>query len=268
MIARTLVTFPGRHGDLLWALPTIRALAEVRGEAVDLLICGEFAGLVPLLQIQPYLAAVRADETWGIGMGWQPTTQYGPYEAVYHLGYRRWPELPLPEETQRTLQAEYAMDVGLDLTRPWITPPPWEEPRDLVFGWTDCYFELKYGLTELLAPDEPDAAYVNVIGIVPPGSRWVTEGGYLPTSWLEAAAWISRSRALLTDCSALHVLAVGLGIPVVVVEPMEARWNPIFYPLGMDGPPVTVVKGTDGRPTFDSRHCRETLTRILTREPV
>jgi hypothetical protein len=67
----------------------------------------------------------------------------------------------------------------------------------------------------------------------------------------------------LGDCSAWHVLAMAMGIPVVLVEPLEARWNPIFYPLGMDGPQVTMVRGNDGNPTFDARHVADALTRAL-----
>ena len=80
---------------------------------------------------------------------------------------------------------------------------------------------------------------------------------------VEATAWIAGAKVLLTDCSALHVLAVALGIPTVIVEPMEARWNTIFYPLGFDGPQVTIVKGLDGQPTFDARHVTETLSKVI-----
>ncbi len=258
-----LCTFPGRHGDLLWALPTIRAISEAAGEPVDLQIAGEFGGLLPLLALQPYLRHILADPEWSAGESMPPTIFGGPKTPVYHLGYPRWPELPLPFETQETARALMPADLNLHLDQPWLQAIPMP-PRDVVFGFTDCWFELKYGLTELLFPDEDrEPANVNAIGIFPPGSRWVTEGDYKPTTWLEAAGWISSARALLTDCSALHVLAVALGIPTVIVEPMEARWNPIFYPLGYDGPQVTVVKGLDGKPTFDARHVTETLSRVI-----
>ncbi len=48
----TLCTFPGRYGDIIWALPTVRGISEVEGP-VDLLIAGEFASIVPLLEQQP-----------------------------------------------------------------------------------------------------------------------------------------------------------------------------------------------------------------------
>jgi hypothetical protein len=43
---------------------------------------------------------------------------------------------------------------------------------------------------------------------------------------------------------------------------MEARWNPIFYPLGKTGR-VRLVTGNDGLPTIDARHTAEVLREVL-----
>lgn len=257
-MSRILCTFPGRHGDLLWALPTMRAISQIYGP-VDLLIAGEFKGLIPILKACPYLDRIAADDQWSCAT-WQPPDRediISPYEKEIHLGYRRWPERTLPEEVYLNGVAGigHALEM-LDLRTPWISPHvSANHTREVAYGFTDCHFELKFGITELCWPDTADH---RIIGIFPPG-RWTTEATYKPTSWEEARTWISNAEVFLTDCSALHVLAVALGVPVVIVEPMEARWNPIFYPLGMDGPQVTVVKGLDGKPTFDARHVQEVL---------
>ncbi len=262
-----LCTFPGRHGDLLWALPTVRAISEHLNTKVDLLIAGEFAGILPLLVQQPYLDHIHADPDWGMGHGWNPPNRedwISPYQEVFHLGYRRWPERVLPAEVWLTAVGNYSKlaDLpGIELERPWIRlqpgmPPRW---RRVSFGFSDCYFELKYGITELLFPEDTSDTPSGTVGVFPPGSRWCSEGGYTSTTWLEAAADIAGSKRFLTDCSALHVLAVALGTPVVMLEPMDARWNDLFYPLGKDGPEVTLVKGLDGLPTFDARHVKEAL---------
>jgi hypothetical protein len=292
---RVLVTFPGRVGDILWALPSIRALSRRLGEPVDLLICGEFGNLIPLLQRQPYLGQVVALPPWGMAMGWQPPPvgiTGGPYDQVIHLGYRRWPELPLPFETLHTLN-QWSLIAGskwtrigqltyedLVLTEPWITSPsksPWRSA--FVCGFSECHFELKFGLYELLtqychAPvDEEDPYHVsrnpypweewtNPVSICM-GTRWEQEGGHKGATWEEGADLLARTGGFLGDCSGWHVLAVAMGVPVVLVEPMEARHNPIFYPLGWDGPQVTIVKGLDGKPTVDARHTAETLRRVL-----
>ena len=84
-------------------------------------------------------------------------------------------------------------------------------------------------------------------------------------TWEQHATTFRNADVVLACNSALHVLAVAVGTPVVMVEPLEARWNPIFLPLGMDGPQITVVKGNDGRPTWDSRAARDTLLAVLQR---
>jgi len=272
---RILCTFPGRAGDLLWALPTVRAIAESAGDPVGLQISGEFAPMVDLLCQQPYIRMVYADTNWnlsdwkerGLEHDWQPPAVAG-YDQVIHLGYRRWPELPLPYEifNNAVEHAPLALLPAPDLDRPWIQVRLWQEatPLPLTIGFTECHFETKVGLLALLQgrTQTPEEGFLAVM-LAAPGSRWVTEADYPPIEWLEAARRIAASKALLADCSALHVLAVAIGVPVVCVEPMEARWNGIFWPLGQDGPQVTLVKGHDHRPTVDARHVGEALDRAL-----
>jgi hypothetical protein len=46
------------------------------------------------------------------------------------------------------------------------------------------------------------------------------------------------------------------------MEPAEARWNDVFYPYGKIDR-VRLVTGTDGRPTFDARHCMDAIREVL-----
>lgn len=274
---RVLVTFPGRAGDLLWALPAVRAVSEHFQTPVNLLIAGEFAGMVPLLHQQSYLRVVIAEAAWALTppQDWNPPGQpYMGYDRVYHLGYRGWPAKPLPFETQDTLATVWDLDDGpipvIDLGRAWIHATAGSgQARQLCWGWSDCWFELKYGLVTLVrraikatAPSPAGSWH----GVLAPGSRWTTEaelrGNNRADTWVDAAQWISGCQVFLGDCSALHVLAVAMGKPVLLVEPMEARWNDLFYPLGKTGR-VRLLTGNDGLPTFDSRHCADALKELL-----
>lgn len=281
---KVLCTFPGRYGDLLWALPTIRAISRRIGESVDLTIAGEFSSILPLLGKQPYLGAVTADPDWPLHPEYRRPAQVPPgYDAVIHLGYNGWPQRPLPFETLDCLNEELGklpwssvaarwihntpiQDEELKLTEPWIAVPPHGLQPPWVFGFSDTHFELKYGIIQLLTrkyrPVIDGAAQLPPI-CVGRNVRWIEEGGYYPMTWVDAAQWIQSAKLFLGCCSALHVLAVAVGTPVVLMEPMEARWNPIFYPLGMDGPQVTMVRGLDGNPTFDLRHTRETMQAVM-----
>jgi hypothetical protein len=98
-----------------------------------------------------------------------------------------------------------------------------------------------------------------------PGSRWQTEAWHGITSWETAAGLIASSQLFLGCCSALHVLACGLGVPVVLMEPNPHRHHVNFYPYGTEGPRVTLVRGNDGQPTFDARHVLDAVRAGLAR---
>ena len=278
MAPRILCTFPGRYGDLLWALPTVRAISQFHEQPVELCIAGEFESLLPLLEQQEYLADVFAVDHWAMTPTenwWIPPTigQWEDrYDRVYHLGYRGWPDAPLPKYVYQQTEREYP-ELGLpelDLYTPWIeVVQPTCAPVSWTCGFTEAWFELKFGVWELLST----AARYNRLkedleeGCLSlcTGARWQKEAKHGGCGWLEAAYWIAGSRAFLGDCSALHVLACAVGTPVVCYEPMEARHNDIFYPYGKVGR-VKLVLGNDGKPTIDSRHTWDTLQEVLAQQ--
>lgn len=96
--------------------------------------------------------------------------------------------------------------------------------------------------------------------------RWDVEAGMGAVHWERAASTLARAKVALCDCSALHVLAVAVGTPVVVMEPNPHRWNRIFWPLGRSGPQVYGVDGNDGQPSFDSRHTADRVIEVAGRE--
>lgn len=259
---RVLVSFPGRAGDLLWSLPSVRAISEALGHPVDLQICGAFGGLTELLLAQPYLHSVWADPRWQLvpPEEWRAPRLPQDYDRVIHLGYRGWPKLPLPMEVYQTaLQDPQTPPLApLDLDRPWITVTPFAyAAHTAAVGFSDNHFELKYGLYTLL-----NRSLRPLFPLAAPGSRWALEGRVAPSSWLAAASLIAGATVFLGCNSGLHVLACALGIPCVIVEPMVDRHNPIFWPFGMDGR-VRCVRGTDGQPTWDARHTADALREAL-----
>lgn len=289
---RVLATFPGKFGDLLWALPTVRAISRRVGEPVDLMIGRDFASIHSLLTQQSYIGQCWAQPEWRTEdtapisprvPTLRPEDQ-APYDLTLHLGYRGWPDPDLMRHTLTTAQIEidHAATNGdvfgvemlqedeLALSEPWIVAPPAKGRAryrwSMVYGFTDEYFELKYGLVQLLErrsfPHRDRVLPSTSIGGNP---RWRQEAGYVDSDWTESAQLVSRANVCLGDCSALHVLAVAVGTPAVLMEPATARHNPVFYPLGQTGPQVTLVRGGDGHPTFDARHVRDALEGLISR---
>lgn len=275
---KILVTCPGKFGDLLWAMATARAIAESYGERVDVMTSASYGSIVPLLRQQPYIHDAGFFVNWVV-QDTAPMTpreppdysnvkQYG-YDRIFHLGYDGWPQHPLPLEHWRLAVAQkewYAGDPPLkdvELGRAWITGAVTEPARDVVAGFTDEHFELKSGLLHLL--ERPPGWNLSGRVVTAPETRWATENYGQPCTWEEAASWIRGARVFLGCCSALHVLAVAVGTPVVLMEPNPHRHNDVFYPLGKVGPQVTLVTGNDGQPTFDARHVADAVESALAR---
>lgn len=271
-----LCTFPGRTGDLLWALPSVRAISETYGQPVDLVVSQKYGpGLKPLLQDQPYLRDVVVDTAWQVQetapiTPRAPQVDAGTYDRVFHLGYETWPTPDLPTDIYDRATRQSDRRLGpLDLARPWITPPAYAkdlDATDLAVGFTDEHFELKYGLYTLLFRRLMDAHPIINLSGAEMSPRWRQEAESYAPDLRTAAAWLSRSRCFVGCCSALHVLAVALGVPAVVVEPNPHRHQAVFWPLGTTGPQVYLVLGGDGGWTWDARHTAETIAAVWQRQ--
>lgn len=300
---KILCTMPGKYGDILWALPTVRALSEGYGQAVDLVVSPRYGAIVPLLQDQPYIGEAWADADWDV-QDTAPMTPRTPpdpswdrvYDRVYHLGYEGWPEGTLAEDLYRRAKIHWwpaPTPTGfppLDLARPWITtptlpPPPlplveWPEGQRrhrIVLGWSEEWFELKVGLSLLLAKALPEA---ELWWIRPWGGRydeidrdqlWPAGGGstrVLPPNlgivragWQETALFFAWADLYVGCLSSAWVLANALGKRCVVVEPNPQRHHPVFWADG--GGKNRLVRGIDGQPTFDARHLADAVRDAL-----
>lgn len=273
-----LVTHAGRHGDCLWALPTVRAISETVGEPVDFCISHKYQGLVPLIQLQPYIRTAFADLTWQV----VETAPIGPpepplehrdqqgreYEKIIHLSFRGWPEAPTLAEGYWLNGAEAVPLEDLEsgdlldrkhLFRPWIEAPRGVPPLDMAIGFTDEYFEVKCGIAQLVFWEFSRMGH-DIAGqvLTAPGSRWEREAEVLSCSFVSAAAAIQAARVFLGCLSSLAVLAAAIGTPRVLVEPNEQRHHAVFQ--HWDQP---LVLGGDAKPTFDARHVADALKRRL-----
>lgn len=272
---KILATHPGRHGDCLWAMATVQAIARSYHTRVDLLLSPAYGpeSFSALLAHQPYVGEVRVAEDWALSESAPitpriPPTVPGGYDEVVHLGYERWPEPDVARATYANAARQLPRLAPLDLSKPWMGPTvapvvPRSVPL-ITVGWSDEHFELKYGLYQLLRTTYVHGGgtlatrlLVNVSG----GPRWVA-AQTPPKDWLHAATWIANAHVFVGCCSGLHVLAVALGVPVIVVEPNPHRHHPCFYPLGTRGQ-VAVLLGGDGQPTVDSRHLIEAIEQRL-----
>lgn len=303
---RILVTHPGRHGDILWALPTVRAISRWASAKVDFMTSKKYGRICDLLNAGAgdYIGYAWGDPAWEIEEGAPITPRVPPlpikylapgvgpvpghevelrYDRIIHLGYPGWPSFPLAQETLLTAEQQMGNQVAayFDLDAPWLkvkAAKP-EGTSVIALGWSEEWIELKMGITSALAQRFAEADQKRALGVPStsfhlvyyPGGRhgeWIKSfpnnvGYHATDSWLLRAQILQESEIFLGCLSGSWVLANALGMPTVICEPEEMRWNPIFW---RDAPRNTLVKGNDGRPTFDSRHVGDALEAALRRK--
>ena len=291
---KILCTMPGRYGDILWALPTVRALSEAYGGPVDFAVSAKYGALAPLLVKQPYIDHVDVMGDWHVEEAAPMTPRVPPealwggpfYDRVFHLGYAGWPEGTLAADIYRRAYHQYRQqgtpDHGrypaLELDRPWITPTATATRPDRPYvwvAWSEEWFELKLGLLVALAARFPEQAF---LWLRPWGGRYdeidfttlhatgMQHHRLGPNVEVVRADWsvtatIAAGAVCYLGClSSQWVLANALGVKVVAVEPAEQRWHPVFW---RESERNVLVRGNDGRPTFDARHVGDVLEGVL-----
>lgn len=276
---RILTTFPGKIGDALWSLPTVRAISRHFGVPVHFAITPEFdragAGLLRLIGEQEYIASTFALPGWEVEYKecMQPREPEvgGEWDRVFHLGYYGWPSCALAKyihEAAAETYQELAMLPEQPDMSPWIMlsspdSPPAGFPEIFV-GWNQEWLELKMGLLLALVEStaQKDPLYSVVCGEGMRHTEWEAIQAFdavelSQCDLYEAAKILAHCHFYLGDLSAQWVLACAMGKPCVVMEPSEARWNPIFW---WDGEGRNrMVLGGDGKPTFDARHVRDAV---------
>ena len=113
----------GKMGDLMYALPVLRALHRITGEKITLLTSGACTQLAPLLWEQPYFADVELEDTQAHEIVPIPRGAIFPHWEWFKAG----------EGLNLSLQPSYFTD-------------------DAPVSWTNCYMRAT-GVTELLKSD-------------------------------------------------------------------------------------------------------------------
>lgn len=96
-------THPGKMGDTLWSIPTIKKLCELLDCKADFYTSSYCAPLRRLFEAQPYIDKFIVPENYVIermDIGVQPyrmPVDISLYEKVYHLGFRGVPDKAIPE---------------------------------------------------------------------------------------------------------------------------------------------------------------------------
>lgn len=238
VLSQVLFTHPGKLGDLLWSLPTIRAVADFEGK-VGLMTSPYCAPLLPLLAKQAYIdsTSLWANDAWKVKFSapvepWLPPGEYHP--PVYHLGMREWPSPTLGEYYPKLLQQEYGVHVQPNWAEPWIDVGPVDLRQEVVVSFSDEYAESKAGLVMALRAVSP----LPIRLLVRRDSRIQTDFGLEREVSVEVcdmvrlAERLKGARVAVVCNSVAHPLGVAVGANLVVYEPQSMRHQSVFK-----GPP-------------------------------
>lgn len=210
-------THPGKHGDAIYALPTLKALAERFQTTVDFYTSDYCEPLRTLFEYQPFVGHFYVAPNYVVermDMGVQPS--YVPvdnrcYDKVYQLGYRGIPDRPLPDYIAHSVgliagPVSYAVPDHLDY---------WDQ-----FNLTDYIVLAPRGETsykELFRQliDRSPVPVVLVGGDTDEKPFWQHDNveSMTGSDYLDTAYVISKARAFIGLSSSQLCLANGFPIP-------------------------------------------------------
>lgn len=214
------VTMPGKLGDALYTLPTIRYLAEKSGQPVDFYTSDYCKPLKELFEYQScidkfVIAADYKAERFDLGV--QPyavPVPIGDYDTTYHLGFRAIPD--------KRLDWWMAESVGIN---PADLPPiKYEIPphnRYLITPYIVLAARGETGYKSLFV-DFIGRAHEHGIGIVQIGGKGefigkcgVLDSDYTGLDLLWTCGLIAGAKGFVGLMSAMLVLANGWNLPKV-----------------------------------------------------
>jgi hypothetical protein len=130
-------SMPGKLGDALYSLPTIKTICERDGVKADFYTSEYCRPLIPLVKYQSYINNVIIPTDYVIlhhecgTQPWKMPIDSSKYDKVFQLGFRDWPTLPLHEyigmmtglESVHSIFYEYPKN-SICLKKPFVVIAP------------------------------------------------------------------------------------------------------------------------------------------------
>jgi hypothetical protein len=232
-VSKFLATFSGRFGDILWSLPTVRALSQMNGAKFDFACMPQYRSLLPLLSCQSYIDKAFVLEDWictGSPHGdqpWHPPKHVeATYERCWHLTYKGHPginaePLPLPEFIAHQQGLSFhGMQPRIWLNEPLSIGIQTEEFTRTVELYGKGHYLVAVGFNASY-PDEKCEFLRQVVAATYPHMEFVNIA-MMP--WCQAVVALLNYADVFMGCrSANYVLAHGTEKQVLTYEPDSSR---------------------------------------------
>lgn len=206
-------THPGKVGDMLYALPTVKAICEIKKQPADFWTSEYCYPIVKrLVERQSYIRKCILSPTYvieGMDMGVRPALvpiDYTLYETTYHLGFRTVPDKVLPAFIARSVgstwngKIEYEYDDLETLDEPYIVLAPRGETS------------YKSTFLDLIKKSPIKTVIIGGMGDLIGDGTALNKCGL---DLVETLPWIAKSKGFVGLMSSQLVLANGFNIPKV-----------------------------------------------------
>lgn len=236
MVAKMLVTFSGRYGDILWSLASVQQLAlHYPDVEIHFGYMPQYSSLQPLLEAQPYIKKAAPIKNW-ICTGspfadqpWEaPVNEAEEYTSVCHLTHRFHPSEPLIDATFRNTGLSDVMG-GL---QPFIYTTEFTNKETVIaIGFNEHYGAQKKEFLQQLTQW--------LWRLCPVESLRPHLVDTTKLDWKTAATEIKAAKMFIGCRSSQAVLAHGVGQRCLIYEPAPERRPSMFgSPHGVEVMPA------------------------------
>jgi hypothetical protein len=204
-------THPGKVGDLLYSLPTVRKVCQTKNEVADFYTSDYCYPIVKrLIERQSYINACYLSHTYRIErmdigvQPWKVPVDVSVYETTYHLGFRNVPDISLPAFIGSSVGVAWDGIISYDyddvptLDEPYIVVAP----RGMT-SFTPLFNEV---ISTSLIKAVVIGSYMDYTGV------GINKCGL---DLVDTLPWIAKSKGFLGMMSSQLVLANGFSIPKI-----------------------------------------------------
>ena len=215
IMGRLAFSHPGKLGDALYTLPTIKEICRLREAKCDFYTSPYCRPLLRLFEFQKEVNRVYFPDNYVIenmSIGVQP--YYMPidtslYETVWQLGFRSVPTCALPNFIAATAGIQNSANIQVSYEYPDI--PTLDEPYIVLAARGRTTFEPVFKEVVEKCP-------IKVVQVGGFGDEISTNGNSISITgldMLETTTWIAKSVGFIGIMSAMLVIANGFDIPKV-----------------------------------------------------
>jgi len=215
---RIACTHPGKLGDALYAIPSIRELSRIHECKIDFYTSSYCEPLRRLFEAQDCIEHFVISDQYVLqdfdcgGQPWSVPVS-GEYDVVFQMGFQGFPHQALPDH----IAVSAGLPTGLPLWYDFDLPPPDIDEPYIVSAPRPSMPLFR----EIADTSAVRAVEIGGVGEASGSTRALDKTGL---DMLDTLPWIAHARGFVGYHSSMLVLANGFPIPKITWTPSGADW--------------------------------------------